>query len=195
MVFSAEWAAKEFDMDVLVMIRHPAAFCSSLKLKNWRFDFNNFVRQPQIMNRTLWKFEKDIREYAEVEPDIISQGILLWNCIHHLIAMYREDHPSWLFVRHEDVSLDPIPRFRTIYASLGLDFTSRVESAILDSSGVHNPGEQTSRNEYLRNSKKNIRNWEKRLDPSEIGQIRDGTSELFHQFYAASDWQQPELHS
>jgi hypothetical protein len=187
MVFSAEWAAKEFDMDVLVMIRHPAAFCSSLKQKNWRFDFNNFLRQPQVMN-ILWKFEKEIREHSSVEHDIISQGILLWNCIHHLIASYRDHYPSWFFVRHEDVSLDPVPRFRTIYEALGLDFTSRVESAVLNSSGAHNPAEQTGRNEYLRDSKKNIRNWEKRLDPSEIAQIRDGTIELFNQFYAANEW-------
>ena len=40
-LFSAPWLAKTFDMNVLVMIRHPAAFCSSLKLKDWKFDFNN----------------------------------------------------------------------------------------------------------------------------------------------------------
>jgi hypothetical protein len=187
-IFSAEWMAKEFDMDILVMIRHPAAFCSSLKLKNWRFDFNNFLRQPKIMDRTLWKFEKEIREHSAVQREIISEGVLLWNCIHQLISTYRNDHPNWLFVRHEDVSSDPVPRFRTIYTSLGLEFTPHVESKIRDSSGAHNPSEQRRHHEYSRDSKKNIRNWEKRLADSEIAQIRDGTSELFHQFYAASDW-------
>jgi hypothetical protein len=187
-IFSAEWMAKEFDMDMLVMIRHPAAFCSSLKLKDWRFDFNNFLRQPKIMDRTLWKFEKEIRDYSAVQHDIISQGILLWNCIHQLIAIYRNDHHNWLFVKHEDVSVDPVLRFRAIYESLGLDFTPRAESAIVNSSGAHNPAESTRRRETLRDSKKNIRNWEKRLTDHEIAQIRDCTTELFHQFYAASDW-------
>jgi hypothetical protein len=193
-IFSAEWMAKEFDMDILVMIRHPAAFCSSLKMKNWRFDFNNFLRQPKIMDRVLWKFEKEIREHSAVQRDITSEGILLWNCIHQLIAIYRHDHPSWLFVTHEDMSFNPVSRFRAIYASLGLEFTPRVEWKILDSSGAHNPTEQTPRREYVRDSKKNIRNWEKRLTDSEIAQIRDCTSELFHQFYTASDWSQAESH-
>jgi len=41
-IFSTEWLCKKFNMKVLVMIRHPAAFCSSLKIKNWAFNFNHF---------------------------------------------------------------------------------------------------------------------------------------------------------
>src|SRR5205085_10560791 len=34
-LFSAEWLASRFDMNVIVMIRHPAAFASSLRRLNW----------------------------------------------------------------------------------------------------------------------------------------------------------------
>ena len=42
-VFSAEWVEKEFNSDVVIIIRHPAAFVASLKVKNWEHDFNEFL--------------------------------------------------------------------------------------------------------------------------------------------------------
>jgi hypothetical protein len=67
-IFSAEWLCKSFDMNVLVMIRHPAAFCSSLKIKGCnKFDFNNFLNQPLLMKDYLGKFEQKISEYANEE--------------------------------------------------------------------------------------------------------------------------------
>ena len=74
-VFSAPWLARHFDMNVVVMIRHPAAFCSSLKKLNWKFDFNHFLVQPQLMRETrLAEFESEIRYFAENEQEIIPQG-------------------------------------------------------------------------------------------------------------------------
>ena len=42
-LFSAEWLAEKFDMNILVLIRHPAAFVSSIKTRNWSFDFSNLI--------------------------------------------------------------------------------------------------------------------------------------------------------
>lgn len=72
-------------MNVLVQVRHPAAFCSSLKVKDWEFDFNNFLRQPLLIENYLYPFRDEIQEFAERKRNIIEQGILLWNCIHHTI--------------------------------------------------------------------------------------------------------------
>ncbi len=138
-VFSADWLSKQYDMNVLVMIRHPAAFCSSLKIKNWKFDFNNFLKQPLLMDRYLGVFEKEICELAENEKDILDQAILLWNCIHYTINIYQKGHPEWLFVRHEDLSAEPVEQFRAIYKAFNLEFTNKAKSSILKSSGEHNP--------------------------------------------------------
>jgi hypothetical protein len=63
--FSAEWLFKTFNMSILVLIRHPAAFCSSIKIKNWKFDFTNFLNQPLLMEKYLHPFEVKIRKYAK----------------------------------------------------------------------------------------------------------------------------------
>lgn len=187
-VFSAEWLSNIFDMNVLVIIRHPAAFCSSLKIKNWQFDFNNFLNQPLLMDRYLGVFEKEIREFVENEKDIIDQGILLWNCIHHTINIYKQGHPEWLFVRHEDLSTEPVDQFHSIFETFNLEFTSKAKSIILESSGGHNSTEQQPGNELIRNSKANIFNWKKRLSQNEIERIREKTLEISSIFYAEHEW-------
>lgn len=186
--FSAELLYQTFKMNVLVMIRHPAAFCSSLKIKNWTFNFNHFLKQPLLMEKYLFKFEKEIREQADKQTDIIEQAILLWNCIHQTIAVYQSNHPDWVYIRHEDLSLDPITQFSEIYKRFGLEFNDRVHATILGSSGTHNPAEQQRRNEFVRDSRKNIANWKNRLTTAEIDLIRRRTAEVAAPFYAENDW-------
>lgn len=187
-IFSAEWLCKKFNMKVLVMIRHPAAFCSSLIIKNWKFDFSHLLEQPLLMEKYLGKFEEEIREYTENEKSVIDQAILLWNCIHHTINIYRENHAEWIFVKHEDLSLNPIGQFQLIYSAFGLEFTHKARKIIMRSSGAHNPVEQKAGNEYLRNSKNNIYNWKNRLSQYEIERIKMKTSEISTLFYSGDEW-------
>lgn len=190
-VFSAEWLSQTFDMNVLVMIRHPAAFCSSLKIKNWKFDFSHFQNQPLLIEKYLSRYEAEINDFTKNEKAIIEQAILLWNCIHHAIAVYQENHPEWLFVRNEDISNDPVNGFRSIYSRLGLEFTNQSKQVIQESSGEHNATEQLDKrnNEFIRDSKKNISNWKTRLSQSEIDLVKVKTSEVSSRFYSEDKWQ------
>ena len=77
-LFSAEWLAARFDMDVLILIRHPAAFVSSLKIKNWNFPFDHFLQQPKLIRNHLAIYEEEIQEYATQKFEVINQAILLW---------------------------------------------------------------------------------------------------------------------
>lgn len=186
--FSADWLHRRFQMDVIVLIRHPAAFCSSLKIKDWQFDFNHFLKQPLLMERYLHPFEREIGEYARKQPPILEQAILLWNCIHHTVRIYQEEHPDWLFYRHEDLSISPIKQFKEIFDRLDLEFTPAVEKEIRLSTGEHNPVEQDPLNEFNRNSRKNIYNWKKRLATDEISLIRDRTASVADSFYSPEEW-------
>jgi hypothetical protein len=186
--FSAEWLSRTFDMNVLVLIRHPAAFCSSLKIQNWKFDFNNFLDQPLLMKAFLGRFEDEISEYAENEKGIIEQAILLWNCFYHTITIYRKAYPKWLFVRHENLSLEPVLEFRSIYDRFGLEFTPQSKARIFQSSGAHNATEHQAESQTLRNSRESIHNWKSRLNQDEIDLIKAKTSEYSPIFYAENEW-------
>jgi len=187
-IFSSEWLYRNYDFDMLVMIRHPAAFCSSLKIKGWAFDFNHILSQPKLMGDLLYPFKEQIKEYSENDKDIVDQAILLWNCIHYSILLFRERHSGWLFVKHEDLSLDPLEQFRIIYNKFNLEYTSRAQKVILESSGTHNPIEQMRGNEFKRNSKDNIKNWKNCLSEEEVNRVLVGTANISSQFYTDDDW-------
>lgn len=186
--FSAEWIYERYHCDVIVLIRHPAAFYSSLKMKNWSFDFNHFLGQPLLMDHVLAFFRPEIEAMVEEEKVLIEQSVLLWNCIHQIILEYQHRHKDWLFIKHEDLSLDPLHQFEAVYEYLNLDYTDHAQAVITAATGAHNPFEQTDKHEHLRDSKKNILNWKTRLTEEEIFTIKSGTSKIAEQFYNESDW-------
>jgi hypothetical protein len=197
-LFSADWLATAFDMQVLVSIRHPAAFVASLKVANWtRFPFRHLLEQERLMEERLAPFRDAIAAAAAVQPDEIDGGILLWRIFHHQIAAYREAHPDWLFLRHEDLSADPEAGFRAVYAVLGLDFTPAVARGLARlSSGSAGglAGRLRDRTQVLhprrvtRDSRRNLASWKRRLAPAEIARIRRGTEAIAAQFYTDADW-------
>jgi len=187
-LFSCEWLAKTFNMHVVMMIRHPAAFCSSLKIKRWAFPFADLDRQPQLMTGILSPYAEKVARAADGGLDTIDQGILLWNCVHHVIKAYQQRHEDWCFVCHERLSRDPIAGFGAIFERLGLAFTGRVRRAVEASSGKHNPVEQVAGREFIRNSSASVTNWKSRLELEEIQRIRIETADVAASFYTDADW-------
>ena len=172
-VFSAEWLCDTFDMDVIVLIRHPAAFSYSIKRYDWTHPFDHFVKQPLLMRDLLTPYEEELQAAAESAPPILDQAILLWNVIHSAIQRFRERRPRWLFVRLEDLANDPLGGFREIYERLGLAFDDRVAANIEATSGSSNPEEADRRSDIRRDSRASIVTWKKRLKDEE-GVHQDG---------------------
>lgn len=188
-VFSAEWLASTFNMDVLVLIRHPAAFAGSLKRMDWTHPFSHFLAQPALMRDHLQPFEAEIREYADHEHGIVDQAALLWRLIHHMILKYQNNHDHWVFLRHEDLSRDPEKGFEDLFRTFNLDMPERARRAIAEYSDASNPSEAVQRADSLRrNSRANIWNWKRRLTPSEIERIREQVEDISKHFYSDDDW-------
>lgn len=194
-LFLAEWLGKRFDMDVVILIRHPAAFISSLKILNWGFPFSSLTGQPLLLHDYLSQYEADIVAYARKEQDLLDQGILVWKILHHVISQYQQRHDDWHFIRHEDLSLDPERQFNTLFDGLGLAFTQRVRERLQKYTGVGNEADTTSmdvalnsRKSISRHSKKNIWNWKQRLSDDEIKYIRERVEPVSSLYYSDKDW-------
>lgn len=187
-VFSTEWFAKCLNCKVVIAVRHPAAFVSSLKRLNWPFDFQDLLDQPLLMHDFLEPFRGQI-ESAKTD-DIIGQSALLWKLIYHSVHTTLGRNPGFIVVRHEDLSLDPLKGYRQLYETLGLDFTPRVEKIILTSSSSDNPVEPSRQNIYSvkLDSRANVHNWKKRLATEEIKRIRELTEEVSQMFYPDVEW-------
>lgn len=190
--FSAGWLAEKFNMEVIVLIRHPAAFASSLKRLNWRFDFSNFLNQPLFLRDYLAQFRREIKDFVQNKKDILDQAILLWRIIYFVTKKYQNRHKDWIFVRHEDLSVDPEKLFKKIFKKLNLEFTKEVKKHIQRYSSVSNPsevpGEDRHSTKIKRNSRANIYNFKKRLSQEEIEKIKKETEDIWRFFYQDKDW-------
>jgi len=110
---SSEWIAHEFDPAMVVMWRHPlnivpawiergypAVALNALKALRTRFERTKVWPPPagESLESTTWA--------------ACAIGVIL------LEAASR--HPDWLVVSHEELCLDPVKAFRSVFARLGL---------------------------------------------------------------------------
>jgi len=187
-LFSSEWLAETFGMRVVVMIRHPAAFAVSIRRRNWRHRFADFLDQPLLMRDFLAPHEPQLRAAAGRRPDILDEAILLWNVLYETVATFQERHPDWIFVRHEDVAASPLERYRELYGGLGLQWTPAVERLVRETSSDANPGEARRADAIRRASAAQVRAWTTQLSPGEAERVRRGTDPLWRRFYGDGDW-------
>lgn len=187
-VFSAPWFAEKLGCRVIITVRHPAGFASSLKRLGWEFEFRDLLDQPLLMQRWLGV---DRAEMELTHPDdVIGQAALLWRIIYRVVARMRKSHPSFVVVRHEDLSLDPVACYRDLYNVLDLDFTPKVEKTIMNSSSSENPAELSRKKVHAvkLDSRANLNNWKKRLTEAEITRIRKITGKTARLFYSEEEW-------
>jgi hypothetical protein len=187
-VFSSEWLASRFDAQVIALIRHPAAFVSSVKRLGWTHDFALFLDQPLLLRDHLGPYEDEIRDFAEHERDQIDQAILLWRLIYHTVGTFRDRHPDWTFVRHEDLSREPVPGFESLFATLGVEIDDGIRRAIEGHTGEGNPTELREKHDVRLDSAASIESWRRRLEPAEIERIRAGVADVAPAFYSDEDW-------
>lgn len=187
-VFSAPWFADRLGCRVVVTVRHPAGFASSLKRLGWFFDFGDLLAQPLLMRDHL---EGERAAMQAMDPgDIIGQAALLWKCIYRMVHAAHQAHPEFLVVKHEDLSLDPVTGFRELYGALGLHFTPGAEKKVRSSSSSGNPKELAKKKHHSvkMDSRASMESWKRRLTPEEIGRIRTLTEGVSELYYPAKAW-------
>lgn len=185
-VFSTEWFARRLNCRIVIAVRHPAAFVSSLKRLNWPFDLQDLLDQPLLMRDHLEPYREQI-ERAKRE-DAIDQWALLWNLIYGTVHATLQRNPDFIAVRHEDLSLDPVNRYRDLYHSLGLEFSPRVEKVIRESSNSENPAEIRKTHSVKVDSRANVSSWKKRLTEDEVRRVREATQKIASLYYPDEPW-------
>ncbi|MBY0578090.1 MAG: sulfotransferase [Burkholderiales bacterium] len=186
-LFSAEWLHSKFNMDVLVMIRHPAAFAGSIKIMK-PHSFSQFLDQPLLMRDHLHPFADNMKRVEAGKADFIEQAALLWMVVHYMILKYRKMHPDWVFIRHEDLSRDPINGFHSIFEKFGLSFGAHEEDTIKKHSYADSMFSWYLPKEIRRNSYHNISTWKNRLTPAEVKKLKSLVGEISREFYSDDEW-------
>lgn len=186
---SSEWLARRFDMAVLVLVRHPAAFAASLCRMGWDFDFANLVDQELLLRDHLAEFEDELRRPP---ADLVGRAALLWCCLYTVLLRFADRNPDWVLRTHESLSHDPLVGFGDLYRRLGLRWTRGVETGIREHTAPSNPvrAPEGVTHQLRRNSAANVRVWTKLLTPAEVHAVRVRTEELAARFYSDEDWSQ-----
>ncbi len=187
-VFSTPWFAQKLNCEVVITVRHPAAFASSLKRLNWPFDFNHLLTQPGLMHDHL---EAERAEMQVLQADdIVGQAALLWRMIYRFVHRTSGLFPDFKIIRHEDLSLDPVNGYQSLYESLGLKFDEKVKNTILNSSSSENPVRLAKEKTFSvkLDSRAALNNWKKILSADEISRVRKLTADVSDLFYSEKEW-------
>jgi len=188
-VFSAPWFAARLGCEVVITVRHPAAFASSLKRLSWTFQHEDLLAQPLLMRDWLEPFRGEME--SMMPGDTIGRAGLLWKMIYTVVGEYRRRYPQFQIVCHEDLSLDPMHGFRALYSALDLAFTFQAQVTVLNASSAENPKEVSAAavHAYQVDSRANLQNWKRRLSDEEIARLRKLTAGVVESYYSDSSWE------
>ncbi len=189
-VLSVPWFISALDAQVVIMVRHPIPFVSSLKRLGWSFNFDHLLNQPLLMRDHLESYRSEMVHCKQDEQDIVGQGILLWRMIYSLVHQYKTQGLDIQLIRHEDLSQRPLPIFEEIFHKLGIVFSQKIEEKIIISTQTSNPDEVAVYDEHAvrLNSLANLKNWKKRLTDLEIERIDTDTRDVVKEFYELGEW-------
>jgi hypothetical protein len=182
-LLSANWLAERCGVFPLVMLRHPAAFVSSLKTHGWFFDFRNLLDQPDAIATFFPEERETLAAVAGRQfTDIVYEASVLWRLLHKVILTYRDRHPDWLFVRLEDIARDPLREFRQLASQAGLPETWPSDEALRKAI------RQAGTDQAVNAATERIPVWRSRLSPEEIKKVRQLTETTAARFYPDSEW-------
>jgi hypothetical protein len=157
-----EWLAAEFDIDVLLLLRHPANVLASwmeLNLKDARN--STLENRPEIRSRYLEPWDVPLPGPDPIERMSWRIGLLV-----AALEDARSRHPEWHLRTHEQLCLDPPGQFRQLYAELGLDWGEPSEAFL---AGHNTPGSGFAVN---RVASELSGSWQRRLDDEQVATLR-----------------------
>ena len=93
-IFSAPWFADRLGFQVVITVRHPAAFVSSLKRLDWSFEFADLLNQPLLMQDWLEPFRDEMESMSQTPNDVVGQAGLLWRMVYQVVGSLRADTRS-----------------------------------------------------------------------------------------------------
>jgi hypothetical protein len=175
---AVEWLASEFDVDVLVLLRHPANVLASWISLDLNDQFARLDQQPSIRHR--------IDELGTIPPpgtDPLER--LVWQIGVLMLGLEEAAaaHPGWVVRTHEELCVEPAVQFRRLYAELGLTWTEGAERYL---SNNDRPGEGFPTQRVASDQPDA---WKARLTPAQVESLRRVLSRFPLTTWTAADFE------
>ena len=180
---SLDWIASSFPgVKLIQIIRHPVPLFLSWDRKNWdpSYALNQLLDQETLMAGPLKKY-KDIMEGA---GSYWEKAAAFWCAVTYMkLLCHRKD---WLFIEHEWLCLDPVPRFKWLADKIGFPWNDRMEEFLSPQRRIESgPGYGKSRD-----SGKEVHKWEKKIRANELREIQWVMDQFGLPFYKNLDPEQ-----
>ncbi len=179
--FLLEWLDKRYDLDILIIVRHPAAFVSSIMKLRWDFDFNLFLEQDDLMNKYLHPFKNLIIKHNYPGMDE-RKGSVLWGIIYSVIYQFIQ-MKGYKWVQYEALCSNPVFEFKKIFYDFNLHWTDVVENALNQSVASKSTFSDNTNSMLVRDTQRMHSIWQERLSKEQIDLIEQQTKLFDLPFY------------
>jgi len=93
---SSYYLAEKYNMKVVVLIRHPAAFYYSMKKRGWHMNPEDFLKQKTLIDDYLDSVDFDIFNFDSKIEKIINE----WKVVYSVLFNYISESDNFIPVRH-----------------------------------------------------------------------------------------------
>lgn len=176
-VLMTEWIAKQFEAQVLIVMRHPCGIASSLDALNWPFHVNTLLHQENLMQDHLAQFEDVIRH---AENDIWLTRGAIWAAAHTVFSKQLKTNADWHLCKYEDLCNNPAGLYASLAQKLNLELSHHALKKIQSLSSADSTDSGSTR----RNSKAMPDVWRQRMSPGEIDAVMGVVGEFGLMYYA-----------
>ena len=151
----------------IIVVRHPCAVAASWYRLQYDVDLHmqTLLEQPQLCDEFLRPFQSTLKNARGFWQKLGA----LWGVVYYSLLQQSKAHTDWLMVRHEDLCVNPIEKFQSLFQTLDLDWTRKTEDMLRVSTQTH------SHEPYLvhRVSNQEPDKWKGILDNIQIEQVLD----------------------
>jgi hypothetical protein len=180
----------EHDVRIITMVRHPMGFYYSNKRLGWDFDLNELRVQPELLDDHL---EEEISLLDRNDLSYPQRLAVLWRCINRVLHNYAKENDgvdTWACKRHEDLCLDPVSEFKSVFEKLQLEFTPSIAKFIRKSTGARNKTSAKNKETHRlqRNARKLAYYWKEKVSIEERDAVRTITEPIASHYYDDDSW-------
>ncbi|EKE43133.1 hypothetical protein OCGS_2724 [Oceaniovalibus guishaninsula JLT2003] len=182
---SLEWVVARWDPEVLIILRHPAAYAASVQAMDQnRQEMTRFQRlraDPYLRAGPL----ADLHDHLAGIDDPLGAIAASWAIrTRTVMQARRQRHPDWRVIRYEDLAGNPVTEFRMLYDALGLEWSAGTERWIGERTRSDAPATAT-----IRKSSDRIRSWKTAFSDRDIARLRAVLDPFDLPVYASdADW-------
>jgi hypothetical protein len=184
---TVEYLYRAFNVQPVIIVRHPASLAASLKRVQWWPQLHDFTRRRQIIAD---HFSEEPEFFQRVWESPLMESMAHWRATYKVLLSQAEAFNDWIFLTHEEISQNPVHCFRWLYDKLNLNWSRFSNYAIERLTSSRNSAEATNNQAMVlsRDSRTIFEHRLQSLSEQERGDIYDIVKDVSDVFYDPSTY-------